>query len=164
VTQAALSVFEGTQTRLGDSSCIPGPDNVRVPFLSTVVRLLSWLGALAVLVIPFASPGGPLGLVNVAMQQPPLAITGSIGGLTAGVPAGLTLTLRSSADTAVEVHRLTARVTGVSAGCAETALVITAWAGRLVVPPHGSAIATLPVQMTSTDCVGSTWQLAYTST
>jgi hypothetical protein len=134
-----------------------------VRFLSAGVRLLSWLGALAVLAIPFASPGGPLGLVNVAMQQPPLTITGSIGGLTAGVPSGLTLTLHSSSATAVEVHRLTARVSGVSAGCAEAALVITAWAGRLVVPPRGSATATLPVQVTSTHCVGATWQLAYTS-
>jgi hypothetical protein len=134
-----------------------------VPFLSAGVRLLSWLGALAVLAIPFASPGGPLGLVHVAMQQPALTITGSIEGLAAGVPAGLALTLHSSADAAVEVHRLTARVTGVSSGCLETALVIKAWAGRLVVPARGSAIATLPVQVTSTHCVGATWQLAYTS-
>jgi hypothetical protein len=134
-----------------------------VPFLSASVRLLTWLGALAVLVIPFASPGGPLGLVHVAMQQPSLTITGSIEGLTAGVPASLALTLNSSSDAGVEVHRLAARVTGVSGGCPETALVITAWAGRLVVPQHGSAVVTLPVRVTSTHCAGATWQLAYTS-
>jgi hypothetical protein len=135
-------------------------------FRATAVRVPAWIAAAAVLALPFVSPGSPVSLVRMAVEGPSLKITGSIDGLAGGVPARLALTLHSVGSSDTVVRGLTARVTDASTGCPATALTITAWEGRLVVPAHGTATATLPVALhvAPGECVGATWQLAYAST
>ncbi|MCU1591315.1 MAG: hypothetical protein JWP11_2571 [Frankiales bacterium] len=134
--------------------------------LAKGARGLTWVAGAAVLAIPFASPGGPISLVHVALEQPvPLHISGSVSGLRHGLPAVLALTLRSRSDAEVIVSSVTARATGASAGCPVGALSIGAWTGRLAVPAHGNAAAAIPVVLHDATgaCAGATWQLAYTS-
>jgi hypothetical protein len=130
------------------------------------VRGLTWIGAAAVLATPFFSPGSPVSLVRVAVEQPThLTISGSVHGLRHAVPATLQLTLTSGSEAAVVVRSLTVQVTGASHGCAPAALAVGSWAGALVVPAHGSATAGVGVTLNDPHghCTGGTWQLAYTS-
>ena len=121
---------------------------------------------MGVLALPFFTPGSPVSIVPVAMEQSQqVVISGSIDGLHQGVAAGLNLTLRSGADIATDVSSITVRVTGASAGCSADALSVGAWAGRLVVPAQGEAHAVVPVTLhdASGSCADATWQLTYTS-
>ncbi|MBK5308021.1 MAG: hypothetical protein JJD92_15150 [Frankiaceae bacterium] len=129
-------------------------------------RGFTWLAAAAVLAVPFFSPGSPVSLVRVAMEEPAhVSISGSIQGLRPDVAAALSLTLRNDAAAAVVVRSLTARVTGASPGCAPSALSIGSWSGRLVVPAHGQSTASVPVKLhdPAGSCAGATWKLSYTS-
>jgi hypothetical protein len=142
------------------------PDDRGVSFLATAVRVPVWIAAVAVLAVPFVSPGSPVSLVRMAVEGPSLKITGNIDGLSAGVPARLALTLHSAGSSDTVVTGLTARVTGSPNGCPATSLTIKPWEGRLLVPAHGTATASLPVALhvAPGECVGATWQLAYAST
>jgi hypothetical protein len=131
-----------------------------------VVRGLTWLGAAAVLATPFFSPGSPVSLVRVAVEEPAhLTISGSISDLRHAVPATLTLTLTSGSAAAVVVRSVAVRVTGASRGCAPAALTVGGWSGELTVPPHGHAATPVRVRLDDPHghCGGATWQLAYTS-
>jgi hypothetical protein len=137
-----------------------------VPSFSAVVRRASWLPAAAVIAVPFFTPGSPVSLVPVAMEQSTqLTISGSVEGLRHDAASVLSLTLRSAGDAAVTVRSISVRVTGATAGCPLTALSAGAWSGTLVVPAHGSAQASVPVSLrdAANRCAGATWQLAYTS-
>jgi hypothetical protein len=136
-----------------------------VPLLPTIVRRITWLPAAAVIALPFFTPGSPVSVVPVAMQTQQLTISGSIAGLHDGASSGLALTLDNGSDAPSEVHSITVRVTGASDGCPTTALSARTWAGTLVVPPHGSGQAVVPVTLHDADgrCGNATWQLAYTS-
>lgn len=128
-----------------------------------LVRGLAWVAACAVLAVPFFSAGSPISLLKVALVQPSLTITGSIDGLVAGRPGGLTLTVHSDADAAVVVHTLAATVAEV-VGCGPDALVIAPWIGALTVPARGAATANLQVALAvGSACPGATWQLHYTA-
>jgi hypothetical protein len=135
--------------------------------LSRLTHGLTWAAATAVLVVPFVSPGSPVSLVNVALEQSsPLTITGRIDGLLPHVPAGLVLDLHNASDLDVSVRSVQAHVTGAPDGCSADALSLGRWSGTLQVPAHGKASATIPVQLSATGsgCLGATWQLAYAST
>lgn len=110
-------------------------------------------------------PGGPLSFAFAASYAPPFTISGSINGLQAGRPSALVLTVTNPSDTAIVVGTLSARVAGASAGCAASALAVTAWHGRLTVPAHGAATAPLSIRLApgQDGCAGATWRLAYTS-
>jgi hypothetical protein len=134
--------------------------------LFTLVRRASWLPAAAVIAVPFFSPGSPVSLVPVAMEQSShVTISGSVQGLRHDAAAVLSLTLRSAGDAAVTVRSISVRVTSASAGCPVAALSAGSWSGSLIVPAHGAAHATVPVALTDAGgrCAGATWQLAYTS-
>ncbi|MDT7570525.1 MAG: hypothetical protein QOE05_699 [Actinomycetota bacterium] len=137
-----------------------------VPSLATVARRITWLPAAAVLALPFFTPGSPVSLVSVALEQAEqLTICGSFDGLRNGVPAGLTLTLNNPADAASTVRSVTVRVTAASDGCPADALSTGTWAGALVVPASGAANVRVPVTLHDATgrCANATWQLAYTS-
>lgn len=136
-----------------------------VPSLGTVVRRITWLPALAVLALPFFTPGSPVSLVPVAMEQSQLSITGSIEGLSHGVPAGLKLTLHNASDAVSTVRSITVRVTGATGSCPVTALSASTWSGTLAVPAHAAAEAVVAVALhdPAGKCSNTTWQLAYTS-
>ncbi len=137
-----------------------------VPAIATVARRITWIPAAAVLALPFFTPGSPVSVVPVAMEQSTqLSISGSIEGLRQGVPAGLKLTLRNASDALSTVRSITVRVTEATAGCPTSALSAGTWTGTLVVPAHGAALATLPVALhdPAGKCSNATWQLAYTS-
>ena len=134
--------------------------------LTFAVRCFAWAGAAAVLAAPLMSPGGPVSLVRVAVEQPTsLTISGSVEGLRDATPAKLTLTLTSRADSATVVRSVEVRVTGASAGCPRTALAARSWSGQLTVPAHGRAAVVVRVELRDPHgaCTGSTWRLAYTS-
>ena len=125
-----------------------------------------WLPAAAVLALPFFTPGSPVSLVPIAMEQPQqLTISGSIDGLRHDVAAGLTLTLNNASDAVSTVHSITVKVTGASAGCPADALSAGTWTGALVVAAYGAAKATVPVTLhdPAGKCNNATWQLAYAS-
>jgi hypothetical protein len=132
-----------------------------------IVRVLTWLGAAAVLATPFFSPGSPLSFAQVALEEPmALTITGSIDGLRHDVPARLALTLSSRAADPVVVHSVTVRVTDAPPGCSPDALSVGDWSGELGVPAYGRATAAVRVLLhdPTGGCTGATWQLGYTST
>lgn len=144
----------------------PGAPPFRRTAPMRLVRLLTWVGALAVLATPFFSPGSPVSFVRVALEQPAqLEITGSVDGLRNGIPARLALTLTSGASEEVVVRSVVVRVTGASTGCTPSALSVGTWNGELLVPAHGHATAAIPVTLhdATGGCTGATWQLAYTS-
>jgi hypothetical protein len=127
-------------------------------------RGVTWVLACGVVALPFLTPGSPVSLVPVALEQSQqLAITGSVDGLRPGQPAHLTLTVhnRSGADSAVST--LTVRVAGASAGCSAGALSVGRWSGHLVVPAHRSVQAAVPVTLhdAAGRCANATWQLVY---
>ncbi|MFN2523658.1 MAG: hypothetical protein ABR614_10165 [Mycobacteriales bacterium] len=99
---------------------------------------------------------------SAAADGPALRLSGGIESLMPGGSADLVITVRNPGTHAVEVSRITARVTGASGGCAASALDITPWAGSLAVPAGGSAVAPLRVSL-SAGCEGSSWSLAYAS-
>jgi hypothetical protein len=137
-----------------------------VPSLATVLRRITWIPAAAVLALPFFTPGSPVSIVPVAMEQSQeLSISGSVHDLRHGVSAGLTLTLNNMSDAMSTVRSITVRVTDASAGCPVTALSAGAWTGSLTVPAHGAARAVVPVTLHDPQgrCSSATWQLAYTS-
>jgi hypothetical protein len=145
---------------------IPSTPRVRRTAPMCLVRVLTWLGAAAVLATPFFSPGSPVSFVRVAVEKPiQLVISGSISDLHAGQPAMLLLTLTSAAEQAVVVRSVTVRVTGATAGCSAAALHVGSWAGQLSVREHGRATASVPVSLDDPKgrCIGATWQLAYVS-
>jgi hypothetical protein len=129
------------------------------------VQPLAWVGAAGVLALPFAGPRGPLSLSEPAHAQSSLSITGSLDGLEPGVPGHLTLRLRNAGTNTVAVALLSARVSGASDGCLPSALTVTSWHGRLVLPARGTGSARLPVVLApaSGHCAGATWQLTYTA-
>jgi hypothetical protein len=132
----------------------------------TLARRVSWVPAAAVIALPFFTPGSPVSLVRVAVEQSQqLTITGSVDGLRPGVAADLTLTLDNRSDEPSTVHSVGVRVTGATSGCPLAALSARSWTGVLVVPAHGVATAVVPVTLTDSagECAGTTWQLAYTS-
>jgi hypothetical protein len=142
------------------------PASFGVPSLATLARRIAWLPAAAVVVLPFFTPGSPVSMVSVAMQQSQqLSISGDITGLREGASAGLTLTLTNASDAVSTVRSITVRVTKASAGCPDSALSAAAWAGSLVVPAHGAARTVVPVTLRASAgrCSNATWQLAYTS-
>jgi hypothetical protein len=132
---------------------------------ATLARRVTWLPAAAILALPFFTPGSPVSVVAVAMEQQQLTITGNVDGLRHGVAAGLTLTLNNASDALSTVHSVTVRVTNASGGCPAAALATGTWAGALLVPAHGSAQAVVPVTLhdAAGRCRHATWQLAYTS-
>lgn len=137
-----------------------------VPSIGTIVRRTTWLPAAAVLALPFFTPGSPVSLLPVAMEQSQqLTISGSIDDLRHDVAAGLTLTLNNASDVLSTVRTITIKVTGASAGCPLSALSAAAWSGSLAVPAHGVARAVVPVTLhdSAGRCDNATWQLAYTS-
>ena len=139
----------------------------RARWLGIVGRPLIWLAAAVVVAIPFASPGSPVSLIPVALEQSiPLTITGSITGLAPGVPTLLQLTLHNGSDVAVPVRTLTVTVTGGSAGCPPQSLSIGNWTGLTTVPAHSHTVAALPLRLrkSADGCAGATWQLAYAAT
>ena len=116
-----------------------------------------------VLLVALTSPASPVSLVRVGAEAPALTIVGSIEGLVAGTPATLALTLSNRSDADVQVRALTTTVTGVT-GCAVGALVVSPWAGRLVVPAHGSVTTGVGVRLAEgVRCTAATWRLRYTS-
>ena len=129
-----------------------------------VTSVLAWLVVTLVVLTALARPGGPLALARVALTQPTLSITGGIGGLRPGVPAVLVLDLHNAGEEDVVVRDVRARVDGASSTtCPVDALRITPWHGRLLVPAHGSATASLPVRLSASvrGCQGANWRLSY---
>jgi hypothetical protein len=134
--------------------------------VTRLARALLWLAAVAVLAVPFASPGSPVSLVHVAMNEPAgLVVTGDISGLAPGVAAVLTLTVHNPSSMPATVSSLTTRVTGGTGPCRSAALSVQPWSGRVDVPSHSAVTVTVPVTMprAARSCAGTSWQLRYTA-
>ena len=129
------------------------------------VRSLAWVVSAVVVVVPLASPGGPLSLQDVAMARPAMSITGSITDLRPGHPSVLTLTLSNAGSVDAVVHTVSARVTAASAGCSTSALHVQPWRGLLTVPGKGEARVALPLRLDAdaADCGAAVWQLDYSA-
>lgn len=127
-----------------------------------VVRVLAWVVAATVLVLPLVQPGGLL-RAGPALAASAMSLTGSVDGLRPGVPAELVLRVANASDRPAVVGRLRAHVIGGGVpGCPATALRITAWSGELVVPARGAASQALRVLVDrDARCDGVTWSLAY---
>jgi hypothetical protein len=153
-------------SRIAAGSCPAVASRRARRFLGQVGRTALWAAAAAVLAVPLLSPGSPVSLVHVSLQQPAgMSISGRIDNLVPGVPAELQLTLRSEADAVTPVQTVTVRVTGASAGCPATALSVGSWSGELSVAPHAAVQVSVPVLLHRgvAGCAASTWRLAYTS-
>lgn len=130
-----------------------------------VARSVAWALSAVVVVATLAAPGSPLAVLQAAASTQPLVLSGDIAGLVPGAPASLVLTVRNPGSEPALVSALAARIAAAPGGCPADALDIGAWRGRLAVPAHGSASATLPVVLSSAHpaCSGASWSLEYSS-